>query len=179
MDEFNYRWAEKYIELTDVTVGRREEQNKMFLVANSGLLAIESFLAFEDASAAQALSLAGLGMGLCLIWLLIANYYRNLMNAKGRVIKEQLETYMQVKPWKHQKDLKGSRIGHSLSIIELVMSTPFFGLNLLVVVYYWFERQWFSDYEWLVMSAVSLVALSYMIIIVFLFIRISLKKRRN
>ncbi|MEM9257716.1 MAG: hypothetical protein AAGA91_19930 [Pseudomonadota bacterium] len=129
ISEYQYRWAEKYLELADVTVGRREELNKMFLIANSGLLAIESYVGLCPESTYSSVCLSGLGIGLCFIWMLISNYYSNIMKAKGQVIR-QIEDHLQVDFWQAQGKAKGADWHHSLSSLEIIMSTPFFALHV-------------------------------------------------
>ncbi len=171
MDEYQYRWAQKYIELADVTVGRREDLNKMFLVANSGLLTVESYFTIGTHNTYSALCLAGLGIGLCLIWTYISNYYRNLMNAKGRVIRK-LEEQLKLYPWTQQRSEKGPSPWYSLSLLEIAMPLPFIMLNLLIVL----NHQVINEGDKLVFYIVITLFIVYAVSFFVLFVRNFLEK---
>ena len=173
MNEHQYRWAQKYIELADTTVGRREELNKMFLVANTGLLAIESYFSFSDKDSYSALCLSSLGIGLCLIWMFISNYYRNLMNAKGKVIRDLEKQYnLAPYPWTQQVTNKGPSPFHSLSVMEIAMPFPFFMLNMVVIYYHW-EAQLPNK---VVLYVAMVLAIAYLVFFFTFFIRNFFKK---
>ena len=121
-----YRLA---VEMADKVSSRREGANKIFLAANSAILA---FLSTQQVFTTEHIFIALLGVLLCLAWASVLKNYRSLNSAKFAVIHEMEEQL----PWKVYKDEwvklkngKDKRVYGKLSVVEKRLAWIFLGFT--------------------------------------------------
>ena len=120
------------VEMADRISQRRHWANTFLLTANSGLLAVTGFV--ETKSDALEPMVAGAGIALSIVWLLLIEGYRQINEAKFKVINVIEREYLPVTPYGAETAERNDLYHWSLSTVERLVPLIFGALYVLVLI---------------------------------------------
>lgn len=125
-----------YVEMTDRISSRRQLANSFFLSINTAIIALISHINLGSESGSSSFWLVSLaGMTLCFIWYKLVRSYKDLNDAKFKVIHE-MEAKLPVSPydseWEKVDKGKNSKLYLPFTKIEIYIPWIFFVIHAVV-----------------------------------------------